>query len=122
MTHKYFCFVLSSSVAARLHSPHFLAVMSSVVKNMFFYLFCFFILIKKNLFFYYFFPFFFCYQSYDCVVSPYFVYRAYLSTHNNTHNNEKSSNFQNQKFIDETDHINVRIISQIRTNLYTSSL
>ena len=57
-----------------------------------------------------------------CNVSPYFVNRVYFSKHNNAHNDEKSGNFQNQKFIDETDHIKVRVISQIRTNLYTSSL
>ena len=62
------------------------------------------------------------YQTYDCVASPYFVYRVLFSTHNNTHNDGNSSNFQNQKFMDETDHIKVRLISQIRTNLYISSL
>ena len=83
-----------------------------------------FILIKKTVLFvfYLFFFSFFFYQSYDCVLSPYFVNRVYFSAHNNTHNEENSSDFQNQKFIDETDHIKVRVISQIGTNLNASSL
>ena len=97
----------------------------SVVKKTCFW---FFFILKKRFFFsiffvfYYFYFFFIFYQSYDCVVSPSFVNRVYFSTHNSTHNDENSSNFQNQKLIDETDHIKVRVFSQIGTKLYTSSL
>ena len=91
-------------------------------KNMFVFLFFSVFYNNKKPFFFLFFVFF-CfffflifYQSYNCVVSPYFVKRVYFSTHNNTHNHEKSSDFQNQKFIDETVHI--KVISQIWTNLH----
>ena len=66
----------------------------SVVKKQVF-LFFFLILIRNHFFpvfsfcICFFFRFFICfYQSYDCVVSPYFVYRVHFSTHNNTHNDE----------------------------------